>query len=162
MAYIKGSHIKGQFDVQVDGNHRWDEDKVCEIDVYAVSLNGDGFHETDTNESLVHVEVPTGDYADDMWYGMPSEEWAQVSELPQNIRTAVENSVAEALAQHLKVERTQKYNVGDTVFITEYMFPGEVERHTVNGGYIIHMANSGERDEFAEDELEDYKPELWH
>jgi hypothetical protein len=164
MAYIKGGHIKAEFDVQVDGNNRWDEDRICEIDVYPVSLNLDGFHETDTTEPLASVRVPTGDYSDDAWFMLPGA-WDQLrampKPLPENIIKGIEEAMAEALAAHLKIERTQRFDRGATVFITEHIMPGTVEAHTVNGGYIVNMADSGELDEFSEEELEAYDRERW-
>jgi hypothetical protein len=165
MDYIYGSHIAGEFDVQVDGNNHWDDTKVCEIDVYPVSLSNEGFHETDTMEPLASREVPTGEYSDDGWYMLPSS-WdalkAMPKPLPENILKAVEQAVAEATAKQKLFTGKFRYAVGDTIFIPEHRFPGEIEAHTVNGGYIVEMANSGELAEFAPDELEDYDDDLWN
>ena len=161
MTYIYGSHIAGQFDVQVDGNHRWDEDRICEIDVYPMSLTNEGFHETDTMaDALASREVPTGEYSDDKWYGNTYED--DYAELPHHIRSAFKEAVAEAVKAQKLFTGTFKYAVGDTVFIPEHRFPGEVEALTVNGGYIVNMANSGELAEFAPDELEDYDNDRWN
>lgn len=157
------AHIRGEFDVQVDGQYRWDEDKVCEIDVYPIRLNQDGNHETDTLVTLASVRVPTGDYSDDMWYYVPQVYSTDLLEkLPEQIKKGVEEAVAKALEVHNSIPRTQKYDVGTTVFIKEHRFPGDIEAHTLDGGYIINMANSGELGEFSESELEDYNQELWH
>lgn len=163
MDYIHGSHIQGEFDVQVDGNHRWDEDRICEISVYPQSLTNEGLYETDTLQSLAHTEVPTGDYSDDMWYANVDVDTlkAMPKPLPENILTAYEMAVAVATSLQKKYDGEFKYAVGDTVFITEHRFPGDVEAHTVNGGYILNMANSGELGEFGPDELEDYSQERW-
>lgn len=59
-------------------------------------------------------------------------------------------------------EMAPLYAIGETVFITEHRFPGDVEAYTTNGGYIVNMANSGELGEFAPDELEDYDNERWN
>jgi hypothetical protein len=155
------SHIKGEFDVQVDGNHRWDTDKVCEIDVYPVYIDADGDRATDTQTTLASVRIPTGDYSDDMWYDLPSA-WEKLSELPAHIRAGVDKAIEYALAVHTGIKRTQKYDKGDRVFITEYRFPGEIVAHTIDGGYIVEMASSGVLDYFKESELEDYDQELWH
>lgn len=166
MDYIYGSHIAGQFDVQVDGNNRWDTDKVCEIDVYPMSLTNEGFYLTDTVVyALASRRVPTGEYSDDCWHMLPSA-WGALKEmpkpLPENILKAVAEAVAEATAGQTVFGGEFKYAVGDTVFIPEHRFPGDIEAHTVNGGYIVNMANSGERGEFAPSELEDYDQERWH
>lgn len=166
MDYIYGSYIAGQFDVQVDGNHRWDEDRICEIDVYPVSLTNEGFHTTDTMVVLASREVPTGEYADDMWYGATDAVEASTADLPEllpeNIRAAFKEALVEAVAAQKLFDGTFRYAVGTTVFIPEHRFPGEVEAHTLNGGYIVNMANSGELAEFAPDELEDYDFEKWN
>ena len=161
MTYIKGQHIKALFDVQVDGNHRWDTDRVLEVDAYPVSLDLDGKYAADTTEPLASVKLPTLDYSDDCWYQLP-DEWEAVRKLPEHVRKAVEDVITKALSTHLEIQRTQKYDRGATVFITEHRFPGEVEAHTVNGGYIVNMAGSGELGEFGPDELEDYDADLWH
>jgi hypothetical protein len=161
MQIIKGSHIIGFFDVQVDSNHRWDEDRMLEVDVYPVSLSADGTHETDGLTTLAHVEVPAGDFCEDTWLGSTATD-EELSEFPEQVRAAFKQAVAEATAKQVGFNGEFKYALGDTVFITEHRFPGEVEGQTVNGGYIVNMAGSGELDEFAEDELEDYDQERWH
>lgn len=156
------SHILGEFDVQIDGNHQYEEG-ITEIDVYPVSIDSEGIRNTDTLTILVSVHVPSVGYSDDCWYDIPSA-MEDVRKLPDNIVKATQNAIAEALGKQLgtAVQNTYKYHVGDTVFIPEYKFPGEVEHLTVDGGYILNLANSGERAEFAESELEDYDPELWN
>jgi hypothetical protein len=156
------SHILGEFDVQIDGNHKFEEG-ITQICVYPVSTDGEGFRETDTLESLVSVEVPSEGYSDDCWYDVPSA-MDEVRKLPEHIVKATQNAVADALGKQLGTAITHnfKYHVGDTVFITEHRFPGEVQHLTVDGGYIIDMANSGELAEFAESDLEDYDQERWH
>jgi hypothetical protein len=157
------SHILGEFDVQIDGNHQYEEG-ITEIDVYPVEINAEGLRHTVTmDKPLASTEIPSEGYSDDCWYDIPST-MDQVRKLPDNIVKATQNAVAEALGKQLAtaVRNDFKYHIGDTVFITEHRFPGEVEHLTVDGGYIVNMANSGERAEFAESELEDYNQELWH
>lgn len=161
MTYTKGSHITALFDVQVDGNNRWDTDQIVEVDVYPISLDADGFHSTDTEASLASVRVPGQGYSDDAWYTVPGA-WDELRKLPEHIFKAVEQAVGVALANHLEVKRTQKYSKGDTVFITAERFPATVEAHTLAGGYILNMADSGELAEFGPDELEDYDADRWH
>lgn len=163
MDFIYGSHILGQFDVQVDSNNRYDTDRITEIDVYGLSLTNEGDHTTDTlSDALARREVPnlTGD-CDDMWYGTENMEAEAIQDLPESVRTAFKEAVAEATAKQTTTAEF-KYAVGDTVFITEHRFPADVEAHTVNGGYIVDMANTGELAEFAPDELEDYDRERWN
>lgn len=167
MEFIYGSHIIDQFDVHVDGNHRWDTDRMLEVDVYPVSLTNEGLYETDTNQTLASVKVPGQGYSDDTWidYGHGNE---GIPDLPKHIREAFDNAVALAKEAQNKAFTEwpgeydePSYFSGDTVFITEHRFPGQVEAHTANGGYIVHMADSGELAEFAESELEEYKQWLW-
>lgn len=167
MTYIYGSHIAGQFDVQVDGNNHWEDTMICEIDVHPVSLTNEGYHSTDTmSDPLASRRVPTGEYSDDMWYGATDAVEASTADLPEllheNIRAAFKEALVEAVAAQKLFTGRFKYAVGDTVFITEHRFPGDIEAHTVNGGYIVEMANSGELAEFAPDELEDYDADRWH
>lgn len=161
MSYTKGSHITALFDVNVDGNNRWDTDRIVEVDVYPISLDSEGNHSTDTTEPLASVRVPGEGYSDDTWITVPGG-WDDIRKLPENIQRAVTLAVGEALAKHLETKRTQKYSKFDTVFITDHRFPGNVVAHTLNGGYIIDMADSGELGEFGPDELEDYDQERWH
>lgn len=156
------SHIKCNFDVQVDGNHRWDEDRVCEISVYPVYIDRQGFRATDTTTTLASTEVSTGDYSDDCWYDFPAKFTELVANVPDGIREAVEMAIAIAMSRHLAIGRTQKYDVGQTVFLSVHRYPGKVEAHTVDGGYIIDMADSGSLAEFDESELEDYDRERWN
>lgn len=167
MDYIYGSHIAGQFDVQVDGNNHWEDTMICEIDVYPVSLTNEGYHSTDTvSDPLASRRVPTGEYSDDMWYGATDAVEASTADLPEtlpeNVRAAFKEALVEAVAAQKLFTGTFRYGLGTTVFIPEHRFPGEVEAHTVNGGYIVNMANSGELAEFAPDELEDYDDDLWN
>lgn len=157
MQDIKGSHILGQFDTQVDGNHRWDTDRIVEIDVHPVSLDKDGNYVTDLSTTLAHVEVPGEGYSDDMWYGVERE---AIEALPEHLRQPYANAIVTAVAKQ-GPRTTAGRSVGDTVFITEHRFPGEIEGVTVNGCYIVNMANSGELDEFRADELEDYDADRW-
>lgn len=160
MELTKGWHIVGQFDVQVDSNHRWETDKVCEIDVYPMSLDADGNFVTDMQNTLAHVEVPAGNHCDDMWYGSHDD---AVKTLPEHLRQPFKEAVALADAKQETMRRTTAPRaVGETVFITEHRFPGDIEAVTMNGCYIVNMANSGEVAEFRPDELEDYDAERWH
>lgn len=160
MTYNHGSEMIASFDVQVDGNHRWDEDRVCEIDVYRQSLNADGFYETDTTESLAHVEVPTGDYSADLWFASADPE--AVKAQPEHLRKAFEQAVAEATAKQAEgLTVAHKWAVGDTVWVTEYIMPGTVQDLTVTGGYIVDMGDTGELDEFREAELEEFDRERY-
>lgn len=161
--FIYGSHILGQFDTQIDSNHRWDEDRVTEIDVYPMSLTNEGFHETDTiSNALARREVPNAETCADMWYGNIDMDDEALKALPADVLKAFKEAIAEATANQKKFEGEFKYGIGDTVFIPEHRFPGDVEAYTTNGGYIVNMANSGELAEFAEDELEDYDSERWN
>lgn len=155
------SHILGEFDVQIDGNHQYEEG-ITEIDVYPVSIDGDGYRTTDTTETLSSTEIPSNGYTNDKWYDVPSA-FDEIRELPEHVVKATEMAVAVAISLQMEsAVKTHKYHIGDTVFIPEYKFPGEVQHLTVDGGYILEMANSGELDEFAEDELEDYDSERWN
>jgi hypothetical protein len=154
------SHILGEFDVQIDGNHQYDEG-ITEIDVYPVSIDADGNRTTDTLTTLASTEIPSNGYADDKWYDVPSA-FTELRELPSHIVEPAGMAIAVAMnLQMQSAKTTHKYHIGDTVFIPEYKFPGDVRHLTVDGGYIIEMANSGELDEFAEDELEDYDAARW-
>lgn len=161
--FIYGSPIQGQFDTQIDSNHRWDEDRVTEIDVYPMSLTNEGFHETDmVAEPLASRRVPNAETCEDMWYGNTDMEDEAIKALPENILKAFKEAIAEATENQTKFEGGFKYEIGDTVFITEHRFPADVEAYTVNGGYIVNMANSGELAEFAPHQLEDYDNERWN
>lgn len=54
------------FDVQIDGNHQYDEGKT-EIDLYPVHRNASGLLETDTYQTAFSVELPSAGYSDDIW-----------------------------------------------------------------------------------------------
>ncbi|QFG12774.1 hypothetical protein PBI_MIMI_300 [Arthrobacter phage Mimi] len=155
------SHILGEFDVQIDGNHRY-EDSVTQIDVYPVYIDTLGKRSTDTTKTLASTEIPSEGYADDCWYDVPSA-FDEIRKLPHHVVEAT--GMAIAVAMNLQMEtakKDHKYHIGDTVFLPEYKFPGDVRHLTVDGGYIIDMANTGELAEFSESELEDYDQELWH
>jgi hypothetical protein len=155
------AHILGEYDVQVDGNHQYEEG-ITEIDVYPVSIDANGHRTTDTLTTLASTEIASNGYSDDQWFDVPSM-FTQLRELPSHIVEPAGMAIAVAMnLQMQSAKTTHKYHIGDTVFLPEYKFPGDVRHLTVDGGYIIEMANSGELAEFAESELEDYKQELWH
>lgn len=155
------SHILGEFDVQIDGNHQYEEG-VTEIDVYPVTIDSEGKRSTDTLKTLASTEIASNGYGDDCWYDVPSA-FEEIRKLPKHVVEATEMAVAVAMGLQMETAvKTHKYHIGDTVFITEHRFPGDVRHLTVDGGYIIEMANSGELAEFSENELEDYNQELWH
>jgi hypothetical protein len=125
-----------------------------------MSLDTDGHYVTDMDKALASMRVPTGDYSDDCWYGTSRD--GDVDKLPENIREAFHMAVAFATAKQaesLKVEH--KWAVGDVVWVKEYTMPATVRELTVNGGYIVDMGDTGELDDFAPDELEDFDRERY-
>jgi len=78
--------LEGQFDIHIDSNHRWDTDRVMEIDVYPMVQNLDGTTATDTQTTLASVRIPAQDISLDTW--IDSTDQAARSELPTHIRTA--------------------------------------------------------------------------
>lgn len=78
--------IKGKFDVQIDSNHRWDEDRVMEIDAYPLLQNEDGTTETDTLNTLASVRIPARDICMDTW--IASTESDEIAELPPVVKDA--------------------------------------------------------------------------
>lgn len=158
--YGYGSPFVASFDVQVDGSHRWDTDRICEIDVYPQSLDTDGNYVTDMNEALASMRVPTGDFGDDCWIGTSRD--TDPDKFPEHIRTAFDMAVAFATAKQAEGLKVQhKWAVDDTVWVKEYIMPATVRELTVNGGYVVDMGDSGELDEFAPDELEDFDRERY-
>jgi hypothetical protein len=154
------SHILGEFDVQIDGNHQYEEG-ITEIDVYPVFIDGDGHRSTDTSITLASTEIASNGYADDKWYDVPST-LDEIRALPKHVVEATEMAIAVAMSLQLESATKPARSIGDTVFLPEYKYPGTIDHLTVDGGYIIDMASTGELAEFGEEEVEDYKPELWH
>lgn len=87
--------LQGAFDVQIDSNHRWSEDRVMEIDAYPLIQKDDGTTETDTLTTLASVRIPA-DVCMDVW--IASTEANEIAELPPLIRTAYDAVVALATA----------------------------------------------------------------
>lgn len=90
------TEVKGKFDVQIDSNHRWDEDRVMEIDAYPLIQNDDGTTDTDTLNTLASVRIPALDICMDTW--IASTESDEISELPPVVKEAYHSVVALATA----------------------------------------------------------------
>lgn len=150
--------IRGEFDVQVDGNHRYDEG-VTEIDAYAQIENAEGKRETITDKHYVSIRLPSRGYADDVWYDSGAEGAAG---LPAHVRLAFEASVTLAKVIQDLEEGHPVWYPGDTVFLTGARMPGQVDAVTLDGRYVIDMGDTGVRDIFRADQLEPYKAELWN
>lgn len=80
------------FDVQIDGNHKYDEGKT-QIDVYPVHVNASGLIETDTRQPVVSVEIPSEGFADDTWRG--TDETGE-HDLPEHIVATYNDAVKRA------------------------------------------------------------------
>ena len=154
--------LHNNFDIQVDSNHTWDEpNRTVQISVYSMGIDAEGYNVTETMESLAEVEIPnTVDKCEDMWYGSTDTEG--LSKLPQAWQDAVRSAVETAAKVQGPLKHTMRYGYGDTVFLTEHRFPGDVEDFTTDGRYVVEMANSGVRDVFTESELEDYDSDRWN
>ena len=79
-------------DVHVDSNHRWETDRVLEVDAYAMVLTESGTYETDTSTPLASVEVPAGDYCEDVW--IDTRDRQTYDQLPPHARAAYDTVVA--------------------------------------------------------------------
>lgn len=90
------SVLKGKFDVQIDSNHRWDDDRVMEIDAYPLRETADGNTETDMLTTLASVRIPASDICMDVW--IASTEMDEIAGLPPLVRTAYDAVVALATA----------------------------------------------------------------
>lgn len=150
------------FDIQVDSNHQWDQPvRNVEISVHSVSIDADGNVSTDTLTSLAHVEIHNSEAkCEDTWFS--SEEADAVAALPERWQFAVRKAVELARAVQVSPDKPFRYGRGETVFLPEYKFPADVEYVTTDGRYVVNMANSGELDIFAEDEIEPYEAERWY
>jgi hypothetical protein len=87
--------LKGVYDIHIDSNHRWETDKVMEIDAYPLILKEDGTTETDMQTTLASVRVPSFDVNIDMW--VASSNMSEISLLPQFVKDACATVVALAL-----------------------------------------------------------------
>ena len=79
-------------DVHVDSNHRWETDRVLEVDAYAMIQQESGHYETDTRTPLASVEVPAGDYCEDVW--IDTRDRQTYDQLPPHARAAYDTVVA--------------------------------------------------------------------
>jgi hypothetical protein len=77
--------IPGEFDVQIDSNHRWGEDQIMEIDAYQLIRKEDGNTETDTLTTVASVRIPA-DVCTDMWIASTNSD--EIAELSPLIRSA--------------------------------------------------------------------------
>lgn len=153
--------LRNSFDVQVDSNHRWSEDRVLEVTVYPLSIDADGEISTDTFTTLAHIEIPNQEnLCEDTW--ISSENVTELENLPERWQDAVRKALELADAAQATTDKPMRYEAGQTVFLTEYRFPGDVENITTDGRYVIQMANSGVIDIFEEDELEPYDYDRWN
>lgn len=150
------------FDVQVDSNHQWGEAvRNVEISVYPLSIDADGEVSTDTMDLLAHVEIHNAEAkCEDTWFS--SDDADAVAALPERWKVAVGKALEIALALQTVPSEPFRYGIGDTVFLTEYRFPADVECYTTDGRYVLELANTGVRDIFAADEIEPYDSDRWN
>lgn len=80
------------FDVQIDGNHKYDEGKT-EIDLYPVYRNASGLLAVSTLQTVHSVEIPSDGYSDDIWCATDE---ALVPTLPEHIVAAYNDAVKTA------------------------------------------------------------------
>jgi hypothetical protein len=149
----------GRFDVQVDSNHRWDTDRILEIDVYTISVNADGEIQTDSLNPVLSVNIPAGDWCEDVW--IDSNDTERISELPANVRSAYNGAVTLAKSLQNRPDAPYKWEVGTVLFATYNRYPVEVIAHATDGSYIVEEANSGVIGVYMEHLLEDYDRERW-
>jgi hypothetical protein len=148
-----------RFDVQVDSNHRWDTDRILEVDVYTISVDTDGEISTDSLNPVVSVKIPAQDFCDDRW--IDSTEEHEVKALPNHARAAFDAAVMLAKVLQEQPATPFKWPVGATLFATYNRYPVEVIAHATDGSYIVDEANSGVIGVYAESLLEDYDRERW-
>lgn len=84
--------LEGKFDVQIDSNHRWDEDRVLELCAYILIEREDGTTETDTLNPVASIHIPAFDVHSDIW--IASTETDEIAELPPLVREAYSALVA--------------------------------------------------------------------
>jgi hypothetical protein len=89
------SKLKGVFDIHIDSAHRWDVDRVLEIDAYPLVHKEHGVTETDTLTTLASVRIPSFNVPVDMW--VASSNMSEISLLPQFVKDACATVVALAL-----------------------------------------------------------------
>ena len=152
--------LHNHFDIQVDSNHTWDEpNRTVQIEVFPLGITAEGLNETDGITTLAFVEIPNGtDVCEDMWYDSTDTE--ALPKLPQTWQDAVRSAVETAKETQGPLG-PMRYAYGQTVFLTEHRFPGDVEDFTTDGRYVVEMANSGIRDVFTEAEMEPYDANRW-
>lgn len=78
--------VKGKFDVHIDSNHRWDTDRVMEIDAYPLLDKGDGTYEPDMSRYVASIRIPAGDIRIDTW--IDNQEASEIWDLPKVVRDA--------------------------------------------------------------------------
>jgi hypothetical protein len=95
--------LKGVYDIHIDSNHRWETDKVMEIDAYPLILKEDGTTETDMQTTLASVRVPSFDVNIDMW--VASSNMSEIGHLPQFVLNAY--ATAATLAMVVEQEKNK-------------------------------------------------------
>jgi hypothetical protein len=80
--------LVGKFDIHIDSNHRWETDRVLELDAYPLyefpdSENGTS---TDMTVPIASVRIPAGDYCEDIW--IASTETEEIFKLPRVVISA--------------------------------------------------------------------------
>lgn len=80
------------FDVQIDGNHKYEEGKT-EIDVYPVYRNASGLLATSTLQTVYSIEIPSDGYSNDIWCATDEP---PVPSLPEHIVAAYKDAVKTA------------------------------------------------------------------
>jgi hypothetical protein len=154
--------LLNSFDIQIDSNHTWGEPvRTVDISVYELIIDEFGNTSTDTLTPLAHVEIHNAEAkCEDTW--LSSEDTGDIAKLPERWQVAVRQAVELAAAIQTKPSEPFRYEVGDTVFLTEHRFPADVEYYTTEGYYVVNMANSGERGTFTEAEIEPYDFDRWN
>lgn len=154
--------LSGHYDVHVDSNHTWDEPvRTVQIGVYELNVDDEGNVSTDMLTPLVSVEFHNAEAkCEDIW--LNAENIDEVEKFPERWQVAIYKAIDSARALQTKPAKDWTYGAGQTVFLTEYRFPADVEYVTTDGRYVVNMANSGVMDIFTEDEIEPYDAERWH
>lgn len=78
--------LVGKFDIHIDSNHRWETDRVMELDAYPMYELSDGNTGTDMTVPIASVRIPAGDYCEDIW--IASTETKEIFALPRVVTSA--------------------------------------------------------------------------
>ena len=78
--------VMGIFDVHVDSDHRWREDRAIKLDAYMITKRYDGKYQTDTSEPLASLRILAGPFEMNEW--IDTKEQEKIGKLPPFVQHA--------------------------------------------------------------------------